>query len=72
MNLKQDATLTVQRGYLNRFGAIHKGRPHGGGEGGSRIAQFCGQIVVIGCVKCGQGGGGVDNPKNYADVICGP
>ena len=29
-----------------------------------RIARFCGQIVLIGCVKCGQGGGrGSKNPK---------
>ena len=28
-----------------------------GGEG-SRIGQFCGRTVLIGCVKCGQGGRG--------------
>ena len=34
------------------------------------IARFCGQIVLIGCVKCGQrGGGGVENPENFADVL---
>ena len=38
--------------------------------GGSRIAQFCGRIVLIGCVKCGRGEGGVKNLQNFADVIC--
>ena len=28
------------------------------GEGGWRYAQFCRRIVVIGCMKCGRGGGG--------------
>ena len=28
------------------------------GEGGSRIAQFCGRIVLIGCVNAWQRGGG--------------
>ena len=27
-----------------------------GGRGGSRNGQFCGRTVLIGCVKCGQGG----------------
>ena len=35
-----------------------------GGRGGLRIARFCGQIVLIGCVKCGQRGeGGLKIPK---------
>ena len=35
-----------------------------GGRGGSRIAQFCGRTVLIGCVKCGQGeGGGLKSRK---------
>ena len=29
-----------------------------GGRGGLRIARFCGQIVLIGCVKCGRRGEG--------------
>ena len=39
------------------------------GEGGLRIARFCGQIVLIGCVKCGRRGRGVENPENFADVL---
>ena len=39
------------------------------GEGGSRIAQFCGQIRLIGCVKCGRGGGGVKNHAIFADIL---
>ena len=35
-----------------------------------RIARFCGQIVLIGCVKLGRrGGGAVENPENFADVL---
>ena len=45
--------------------AIHKGRPQGGGRGGSRIAQFCGQTVLIGCVKCGRGGGGCQKSQDF-------
>ena len=37
------------------------------GGGGSRIAQFCGQTVLIGCVKCGRGGGG----SHKSPKICG-
>ena len=41
------------------------------GGGGSRIAQFCGQTVLIGCVKCRQGE--VKNPQNFADTyVHGP
>ena len=27
------------------------------GGGGLEISKFCGRTVMIGCVKCGQGGG---------------
>ena len=41
-----------------------------GGRGGLSIARFRGQIVLIGCVKCGQRGeGGVENHENFADVL---
>ena len=44
-----------------------------GGEGGSRIAQFCGRIRLIGCVKCGQGGGGSKIPKIlWTSYVHGP
>ena len=36
-----------------------------------KIAIVCGQIVLIGCLKCGQRGRGVQNPKIYADVLNG-
>ena len=29
------------------------------------IAQFCGQTVLIGCVKCGRGGGGCQKSRNF-------
>ena len=44
-----------------------------GGRGGSRIAQFCGQIRLIGCVKCGQGEGGSKIPKiSWTSYVHGP
>ena len=36
-----------------------------GGRGGLRIARFCGQIRLIGCVKCGRGGGGVSKITEF-------
>ena len=33
------------------------------GEGGLRIARFCGRAVLIGYVKCRQRGGGLKIPK---------
>ena len=55
------------------LGTMFIGRPHGGGEGGSRIAQFCGRIRLIGCVKCGQGGGGSKIPKIlWTSYVHGP
>ena len=36
-----------------------------------KIAIVCGQLVLIGCLKCGQRGRGVQNPKIYADVLNG-
>ena len=44
-----------------------------GGKGGSRIAQFCGRIRLIGCVKCGQGEGGSKIPKIlWTSYVHGP
>ena len=41
-------------------------------EGGSRITQFCGQTVLIGCVKSGQREGrGSKKVKNLRDIIYG-
>ena len=34
-----------------------------------RIARFYGQMILIGCVKCGRRGRGVENPENFADVL---
>ena len=43
---------------------VHMTSAPSGGEGGRRIGQFCGRTVLIGCVKCGQGGGrGSKGPK---------
>ena len=40
-------------------------RTEGGRGKGSRIAKFCGRIRLIGCVKCGQGGGGCPKPPKF-------
>ena len=38
------------------------------GGAGPKIGRFCGQTVLR---KCGQGGEGVQNPENFADVLNG-
>jgi len=50
------------------LGTIHKRRPHQGGEGGS---AHCGHAMYKIWQNCGQGGGGVENPLNFADVFYG-
>ena len=44
---------------------------HWGGKGNLKIAWFCRQTVLIGCVKCGRRGGGVQNPEICSDILNG-
>ena len=56
------------------FGAIHKWRQQrGGGRGVPKFWCSKGGCVILVLQigpKCWQGGEGVKNPKNLADVIC--
>ena len=54
-------------------GAIHKGRPHREGGGGSPKADIVREVAWIYSYRSSQnadkGGEGVQNPENFADVL---